>query len=201
VTEKDERIGIPVIDAMENRAVTGSKKTENNGEKGTFNSNDPKPVVRVGVGVLVKDPKDTTRVLCGIRKGSHGAGKLALPGGHLEMFETWEDCARREVLEECNLELEPPKFGHVTNDPMPDDAKHYVTIFMLGTCEAADPVQVPQNMEPEKCLGWKPYSWDELEVHQKNGDLFGPLNLLLQQKPRAIIDFLEMDTNSNRILY
>ena len=40
----------------------------------------PKPVVRVGVGVLVKDPNDTTRVFCGIRKGSHGAGKLALPG-------------------------------------------------------------------------------------------------------------------------
>jgi hypothetical protein len=37
-------------------------------------------VVRVGVGVLVKDPKDTTRVFCGIRKGSHGAGSLALPG-------------------------------------------------------------------------------------------------------------------------
>ena len=40
----------------------------------------PKSVVRVGVGVLVKDPSDTTRVFCGIRKGSHGSGKLALPG-------------------------------------------------------------------------------------------------------------------------
>jgi len=38
------------------------------------------PVVRVGVGVLVKDSKDPTRVFCGIRKGSHGAGTLALPG-------------------------------------------------------------------------------------------------------------------------
>ena len=37
-------------------------------------------VVHVGVGVIIKDPKDTTRVFCGIRKGSHGAGSLALPG-------------------------------------------------------------------------------------------------------------------------
>jgi 8-oxo-dGTP diphosphatase len=46
-------------------------------------------VVRVGVGVLVKDPFDPRRVFCGIRKSAHGAGKLALPGGHLEMYESW----------------------------------------------------------------------------------------------------------------
>eukprot|EP00536_Pseudo-nitzschia_multiseries_P018465 jgi/Psemu1/229110/e_gw1.2567.5.1 len=149
------------------------------------------PVVRVGVGVLVKDPKDATRVFCGIRKGSHGAGKLALPGGHLEMFESWEDCARREVSEECNLDLQKPiKFGHVTNDPMPGEKKHYVTIFMLATCKATDPVQTPENMEPHKCLGWKSYSWGELAMHQKKGALFGPLDLLVQQKPTAIAEFL-----------
>ena len=153
----------------------------------------PKPVVRVGVGVLVKDPKDPTRVFCGIRKGSHGAGKLALPGGHLEMFESWEDCASREVLEECNLELETPMFGHVTNDPMPDEGKHYVTIFMLATCKATDPVQTLVNMEPHKCAGWDSYSWKDLESWQAKGDLFGPLDLLVQQKPKAIVDFLKLD--------
>ena len=109
------------------------------------------------------------------------------------MFESWEDCARREILEECNLDLETPIFGHVTNDPMPGEKKHYVTIFMLAACKAKDPIQAPENMEPEKCLGWKSYSWDELGIHQKKGELFGPLDLLVKQKPKAIIDFLNQE--------
>ena len=109
------------------------------------------------------------------------------------MFESWEDCAIREVLEECNLNLAATTiaFGHVTNDPMPDEKKHYVTIFMLATCKAADPVQTPENMEPDKCLGWKSYSWNELLERQKKGELFGPLDLLVRQKPIAITKFME----------
>lgn len=33
-------------------------------------------VVRVGIGVLIKDARSSGRVYCGIRKGSHGAGLL-----------------------------------------------------------------------------------------------------------------------------
>ena len=107
------------------------------------------------------------------------------------MFESWEECARREVFEECNLELEVPIFGHVTNDPMPKENKHYVTIFMLATCKPRDPFQNPKNMEPHKCLGWNSYSWDELSISQKQGLLFGPLDALVQQNPKAITDFLQ----------
>ena len=51
----------------------------------------------VGVAVIVVN---NGKVLLGKRKGSHGSGSWAFPGGHLEMNESIEACARREVFEE-----------------------------------------------------------------------------------------------------
>jgi len=88
--------------------------------------------VRVGVGVLVKDPKEKGKLFAGVRKGSHGAGSLALPGGHLEMMESWEECARREVEEETGLEISDINYMHATNDPMPLEEKreYYISKYM-----------------------------------------------------------------------
>mmetsp|Transcript_6381 Transcript_6381/g.17407 ORF Transcript_6381/g.17407 Transcript_6381/m.17407 type:complete len:151 (-) Transcript_6381:298-750(-) len=142
--------------------------------------------VRVGVGVLVKDPKHPSKVFCGLRKGSHGAGTLALPGGHLDMYESWEECAKREVMEEMNVELTNVHFGRVTNDPMPSESKHYVTIFMMAECVNVD--AVPQNMEPHKCEGWESHTWDELKA--QTDKLFGPLKRLVDDSPQVVLEFL-----------
>ena len=165
-------------------------------EKGANDNIPPKKPkqtnVRVGVGVLVKDASRPTAVFAGIRKGSHGAGSLALPGGHLEMFETWEECAVREIQEEMNLDLDTSQvgFAHVTNDMMKGEDKHYVTIFMMATCQEGS--TVPQNMEPDKCEGWKSYTWQELkDIHAKGQPgLFGPLVKLIEDEPESVVKFL-----------
>ncbi|KAJ0391026.1 hypothetical protein P43SY_011105 [Pythium insidiosum] len=128
-------------------------------------------VVRVGVGVILTSSKFPGSVLIGERKGSHGAGKFALPGGHLEMFESWSDCAIREVKEETDLDLTPAdlSFAYVTNDPMEDEGKHYITIFMHARVRED---QVPRNMEPHKCQGWSWVPWESLRTRN---NLFIPL--------------------------
>jgi 8-oxo-dGTP diphosphatase len=146
--------------------------------------------VRVGVGVLVKDPADGRKIFCGIRKGSHGAGSLALPGGHLEMMESWEECASREIKEEMDIDLTNLRFAHVTNDVMATEEKHYVTIFMMG--EFKDPSAIPRNMEPHKCEGWKSFSWEELKEIRNRDDpnLFGPMAKLVDDSPVSVEQFL-----------
>ena len=48
---------------------------------------------KVGIGIfLLKD----NSILLGRRNNSHGEGEYALPGGHLELHETFEDCVLRE---------------------------------------------------------------------------------------------------------
>jgi len=167
-------------------------------------------VVRVGVGVLIRDPKNPRKVFAGLRRNSHGDGTLALPGGHLELYESWEECAIRETLEETGLTIGNVAFGHVTNDIM-KEKKHYVTIFMMGECCVDCPR--PLNLEPDKCNGWESYGWDELcqfasaarsttsstdaadgsiGAGNDNGSpiLFGPLLKLVEEAPPIVLEFL-----------
>lgn len=122
---------------------------------------------QVGVGVIiVRDGK----VLLGRRRGSHGAGAWALPGGHLEWGETVESCARREVKEETGLDLGVVRPAPYTNDVMAEEGKHYVTCFV----EAAALAGEARVMEPTKCERWAWFAWSEMPEK-----LFQPLKTLV----------------------
>jgi 8-oxo-dGTP diphosphatase len=126
-----------------------------------------RPQVGVGVIVLRED-----KVLLGKRRGSHGAGTWALPGGHLEFGESVEACALRETKEETGLKVRILRQGPYTNDVMLAEGKHYVTVFVVASSTEG----MAQVMEPGKCEGWDWFRWAELP-----DKLFAPLKTLVGQ--------------------
>ncbi|KAK6251681.1 hypothetical protein QUC31_013401 [Theobroma cacao] len=131
-----------------------------------------KPVPRVGVVLFVLKGNS---VLLGRRRSSIGDSTFALPGGHLEFGESFEECGARELKEETGLEMGKADFLTVTNNLFLEEPKpaHYVTIFLRSVL--ADPNQVPQNLEPNKCHGWDWYDWDNLPQ-----PLFWPLEKMVR---------------------
>ncbi len=125
--------------------------------------------VRVGVAAVILREG---RVLLGERTGSHGANTWATPGGHLELGESIEECAKRETLEETGLVVNSFKKLSFTNDIFEKENKHYVTLYVVASCSNGE----PQVMEPGKCKQWKWFELDELPE-----PLFLPLTNLLKE--------------------
>ena len=117
---------------------------------------------RVGVGVFVL--KDDGEFIMGIRKGSTGSGTIALPGGHLDFGESFEECARREVEEETDLHITNVHFLTAVNSVFEKENKHYVTIFMVAEVANTSRGKNPQLMEPDKCESWMWTKWEDMRA-------------------------------------
>lgn len=147
-------------------------KTPANPHAGTGAHAGPSPPARpgVGVGVLVVHQG---LLLLGKRRGAHGAGHWAPPGGRLEFGEALEDCARRELAEETGLTASHVELGPYTNDVFAAEgaaegaadgaaegaaAQHFLTVYVV----ARGLQGTPRNLEPEKCEGWAWFGWDAL---------------------------------------
>lgn len=113
----------------------------------------------VGIGVLIKKGGKILLMKRG-QKVSHGRGEWALPGGHLEFGETFEESARREIKEEMGLKIGSLKFVGVFNvrDYLVQDQKHIVALIFATDWKGGQ----PQNLEPEKCEGMRWFGLDNL---------------------------------------
>lgn len=149
-------------------------------------------IPRVGVGVFILNEKN--EFIFGLRKGAHGTGTWALPGGHLELYETFEDCAKREILEEIGVEIKDVQYLTSVESPRIDGTKHYITVFMVARPTVAG--SQPQLLEPNKCEVWRWISWETmLEWYEENAKrsvndegkrgntLFMPMMGLVEQRP------------------
>jgi len=113
-----------------------------------------KKIPQVGIGVMILKNGE---VLLGKRKGSHGEGEYAFPGGHLKYMETIESCAKRETFEETGIKIKNVRFQFLAN-VRKYKPKHYIHIGVVADYKSGK----VQLKEPEKSEGWDWYNLDKL---------------------------------------
>jgi 8-oxo-dGTP diphosphatase len=109
----------------------------------------------VGVSAVVVR---SGRVLVGRRRGSHGAGAWAFPGGKPDPGEHPADTVRRELFEETGLRamrVEPLAW---TSDVLTDAGLHFITLHHQVTVDDGE----PQVREPDKVHSWLWAPWNRL---------------------------------------
>jgi 8-oxo-dGTP diphosphatase len=113
-------------------------------------------IPRIGICVIIR--KDN-KILLGKRIGSHGSNTWSFPGGKLDFGEKIVDCALRETKEETNLEIKNLFITkNITEDLFQADDKHYITLYVLSDWDSGE----PEIMEPNKCVEWKWFDWNNL---------------------------------------
>lgn len=120
---------------------------------------------RIGVGVLILRGK---KVLLGKRKGPRGSGSYGLPGGYLERNESFEEGAKREILEETglkNISLRPIYFISGMSDII-----QYADIIFYGNYKEGEPTVIETD-RVEK--------WEWFNIFDLPSPLFGPTELVL----------------------
>ena len=105
----------------------------------------------VGVGIIIENKKG--EIFIGRRIGSF-AQKYSIPGGGVELGETFEQTAIREAKEEHGIDIVAPKVIAVTNnlETYQEEGLHFVSVVLY----ANEFRGTPCIMEPDKCseIAW-----------------------------------------------
>ena len=104
---------------------------------------------KILLGKRHSDPKKASSAL-------HGQGTWTMPGGKLHFGETFEQVAKREVLEETGMKVNKIKVISLSNNIIPE--AHFITIGFL--CE--DFSGQPEVKEPDEITEWKWFELDNL---------------------------------------
>ena len=119
-----------------------------------------RPILAVGT-IVVRGG----HVLLARRGKPPGQGKWSVPGGAVDVGESLEDAARREVREECGIEVELTDTIEVIQRVTRDDGQrvrfHYVIVDYLARWVAGEP---RPSAEASEVSWFRPEEFDGLEM-------------------------------------
>lgn len=126
-----------------------------------------KPALTVVVGVAVVD--DEGRLLLVRRRDD---GSWCLPGGRVEVGESWEDAARRECQEELGRDVEITGLVGIGSDPR-DQIHRYPSgelVHFIGAVLRGRLIDFPGDPDGEVTeIGW--FGSDDLPSNILQGDV------------------------------
>jgi 8-oxo-dGTP diphosphatase len=108
----------------------------------------------VTVDIVIVTRERRPRVLLIRRKNEPHAGMWAIPGGFVEMDESLEDAARRELHEETGVQATELEQLHTFGDPNRDPRGRTISVVYLARM---DPKQLhPRAADDAAAVGWHP---------------------------------------------
>jgi 8-oxo-dGTP diphosphatase len=110
----------------------------------------PMPAVTVDIVIVTRER--TPRVLLIRRRGEPFRGMWAIPGGFIDMGETLEASARRELREETGVEVADLEQLHTFGDPDRDPRGRTIAVAYLARVKAGD--VKPAAADDAAEVGW-----------------------------------------------
>ncbi|HTX80862.1 MAG TPA: NUDIX hydrolase [Streptosporangiaceae bacterium] len=121
-----------------------------------------------------------------VRRTGNAASTWSLPGGTPRQSESMAACARREVLEETGLHVDPSGVAFVLEVLAPDGGPR--TVDMVFLARLANPGQRPRQVEPDLEPAFMPLS--DLQDLDLRPPLAGHLRGLLGQRTPRYAPYL-----------
>lgn len=115
-----------------------------------------KDYIGVGCGAFILNEKN--ELLLQLRNKAPEKEYWCIPGGKLEMFETFEEAVKREVKEETGADIAVIDCLGICDHIIKEEEKHWVSPSYLCKIVKGQ----PQIMEPTKHLDMKWFSLEKL---------------------------------------
>ncbi len=115
-----------------------------------------KDYIGVGCGAFILNDKG--ELLLQLRNKAPEKEYWSIPGGRVELFETFENAVKREVKEETGVEIEVIRLLGICDHIIKNEEKHWVSPSYLCKITEGE----PKIMEPTKHLDMQWFSLDNL---------------------------------------